>query len=110
MTAILLPFHSKSFIKDLSAVANLLSSLYTLAFIGINTYLIPGTYFKSQWAYFEIVYFILNFIISIGLITTNPRWFNEDEQLISLAAQRQAICFMAFIICSKSLYFMQIID
>jgi len=67
----MVPIDSISYIKDISAILNLLSSLYTLGLIGVNTYLIQQTYFKSQWAYFEIAYFILNFIVSIGLISTN---------------------------------------
>jgi len=46
-TAIMVPHDSKSFIKDFSAIMNLISSIYTLVMIGINTYLIPQTYFKS---------------------------------------------------------------
>ena len=75
----MVPIDSQSPVKDFSAILNLISSLYTLTFIGVNTYLIPQTYFKSQWAYFEIVYFILNFIISIGLISTNKNWFHEND-------------------------------
>lgn len=76
----MVPIDSVSPIKDISAIMNLISSLYTLTFIGVNTYLIPQTYFKSQWAYFEIVYFILNFVISISLISTNRNWFDNEQE------------------------------
>ena len=41
MAAISIPLDSVSMAKDVSAILNLASSLYTLVFIAINTYLIP---------------------------------------------------------------------
>lgn len=96
--------------KAASAIANLISSLYTFYFISRNTYEVYETFYKSVWGYFEIIYFALNMTVSVVLIANDGYMFSDTQNLMDVQDLRIIESFLAIIIFMKLLYFMQIVD
>jgi hypothetical protein len=69
--------------RDLFCILNMLSAIFSGYLVARNTWVHFDTYYKSQWSYLEILYFVLNFLISIGLITSNLNWFEKEQELVS---------------------------
>jgi hypothetical protein len=85
----------------ISNYINLLSCFYTLVMLVLNTIYIGKTFFKQVWAYIDILYFIINSIISIGLIFPGS---------IEIHTLRVFMSVLSITIFSRLIHYMQLID
>lgn len=88
--------------KIIVAGINLFFSLISLIVILINSKFVGPTYFKSPWAYFDIIYVALNSNICIAELSGDVYMAHDTMRSVSAV--------LAIIIFAKLLYFMQLID
>jgi hypothetical protein len=89
--------------KGVNAVAavNLALSIMQFLLVIITAYHGGQTYFRSIWSYFDIIYSILNTLISLSVII---------DAFIDIVALRILEAILAIVIVIKLLYFLQLID
>jgi len=72
---------------------------YSVGYIGFQTVKVGKSYYRSIYAYLDILYTLFNSIIALNMINSYSNyWFNTFGAL------------MAIIIWSKAFYFLQLID
>ena len=85
----------------MAAILNLACTIYALGLVLYVGRYARKTYFKSPWAYFEMLYIVLNGTISISQM---------NHALMAMSTIRMLESFLSIIIVVKLVYFMQLID
>lgn len=93
---------NKSSINQVLGFSNMLCAFYTIVLMVLQAKSVGKDYWKTKWAITDIIYTILNIIISIMIMV-----FNENDDSVALLRRLEAVA--CLVISFKALYFAELI-